>query len=122
VNGDLERCCKAKIGPALSGYRSEASSRSAVKTGLTLVGTALVTRPLTFGAVVACHWVSPGWNKAGHPLPYGKSSATSLTCAFSSYPASSRSYVPSLCPRWRTQPDHPGRVKERHPLIEQNDT
>jgi hypothetical protein len=47
--------------------------------------------------------VSPGWNKAGHPLSCGRSSATFLTCAFSSqhfssYPASSRSDVPSLCP------------------------
>jgi hypothetical protein len=46
---------------------------------------------------------TPGWNKAGHFLPCGKSSATFLTCAFSSqhfssYPASSRSDVPSLCP------------------------
>jgi len=58
------------------------------------------------GVVVACHWVAPGWNKAGHPLPCGRSSATLLTCVFSSqyfssYPASSRSDVPSLCPRWR---------------------
>ena len=47
--------------------------------------------------------VNTGWNKAGHPLPCGKSSATLLTCVFSSqhfssYPASSRSDVPSLCP------------------------
>jgi hypothetical protein len=50
-----------------------------------------------------CQRVTPGWNKAGHPLLCGKSSATFLTCAFSSqhfssYPASSRSDVPSLCP------------------------
>jgi hypothetical protein len=61
--------------------------------------------------VVACHWVTPGWNKAGHPLPCGKSSATLLTCVFasqrfSSYPASSRDDVPSLCPRWR----HPSTI------------
>jgi hypothetical protein len=53
--------------------------------------------------VVACHCVTPGWNKAGHPLPCGRSSATLLTCVFSSqhfssYPASSHSDVPSLCP------------------------
>ncbi len=82
---------------------------------------------LSPGVVVVCHRVTPGWNKAEHPLPCGKSSATSLICAFSSqhfssYPASSRSHVPSLCPRWRRQPDHPGRVKERHPLMGQNDT
>ncbi len=59
----------------------------------------------------ACSWsrvaarapVSTGWNKAGHPLPCGRSSATFLTCVFSSqhfssYPASFRSDVPSLCP------------------------
>ena len=47
--------------------------------------------------------VSSGWNKAGHPLPCGRSPAAFLTCVFSSqhfssYPASSRSDVPSLCP------------------------
>ena len=36
--------------------------------------------------------VTPGWNKAGHPLPCGRSSAILLTCVFSSqhfssYPA-----------------------------------
>jgi hypothetical protein len=77
-------------------------------------------------ASAAAHltWERPS---VGHPLPGAKSSATSLTRAyssqyFSSYPASSRSHVPSLRPRWRTQPDHPGRVKERYPLMEQNDT
>jgi hypothetical protein len=47
--------------------------------------------------------VSTGWNKTGHPLPCGRSLATFLTCVFSSqhfssYPASSHSDVPSLCP------------------------
>ena len=47
--------------------------------------------------------VSTGWNKAGYLLPCGGSPATFLTCVFSSqhfssYPASSRSDVPSLCP------------------------
>src|SRR5215510_9506570 len=47
--------------------------------------------------------ISPGWNKAGHLLPCGRSSTTLLTCVFSSqhfssYPVSSRSDVPSLCP------------------------
>ena len=57
------------------------------------------------GGVLELGHLSPGWNKAGHPLPCGRSSATFLTCVFSSqhfssYPASSRSDVPSLCPRW----------------------
>ena len=77
------------------------------------------------GVVVACHWVSSGWNKAGHPLPCGRSLARLLTCAFSSqhfssYPASSRSDVPSLCPRWRhpstTVTTCPGGVEVRRAL------
>jgi hypothetical protein len=65
--------------------------------------TALPLACLWPGVAVACRLVPPGWNKAGHPLPCGKSSATFLTCVFSSqhfssYPASSRSDVPSLCP------------------------
>jgi hypothetical protein len=60
------------------------------------LGPAKVSRSAT-GAV------SSGWNKAGHPLPCGRSSATFLTCVFSSqhfssYPASSGRDVPSLCP------------------------
>jgi hypothetical protein len=61
------------------------------------------TRPVGTSQERRCHWVSPGWNKAGHPLPCGRSSATFLTCVFSSqhfssYPASSHGDVPSLCP------------------------
>jgi hypothetical protein len=95
----------------MSDYRSEASSRSAVKTELTSAHLeclliSLASGPSVARVVVACHWVTPGWNKAGHPLPCGRSSATFLTCVFSSqhfssYPASCRSDVPSLCPRWR---------------------
>jgi hypothetical protein len=61
------------------------------------------TRPVGTSQERRCHWVSPGWNKARHTLPSGGPSATFLTCVFSShhfssYPASSRSDVPSLCP------------------------
>jgi hypothetical protein len=43
------------------------------------------------------------WNKAGHPVPGRRSSATFVTCVFSSqhfssYPASSRGDMPTLCP------------------------
>jgi hypothetical protein len=45
----------------------------------------------------------PGWHRAGHPPPRARSSATLMTCVFSSqyfssYTASSRSDVASLCP------------------------
>jgi hypothetical protein len=74
-------------------------------------------RPLGLSASIADGF-SPGWNKAGHPLPCGRSSATVLTCVFSSqhfssYPASSRSDVPSLCPPLASSlhqyDDQPGR-------------
>ena len=46
-----------------------------------------VSRPFRHrcGTAVADAWrVSSGWNKARHPLPCGRSSATFLTCVFSS--------------------------------------
>ena len=59
----------------------------------------MATGPSMARVVIASHPVTPGWNKAGHPLPCGRSSATLLSCVFSSqhfssYPASSRSDVP----------------------------
>ena len=57
MSGNLERCCKAKIGPATSDYRSEASSRSAVKTELTSAHLECLLISLASGLFVAAVWM-----------------------------------------------------------------